>query len=52
MSQNNSTYLTKLDLTKNGLEVDDTTDKNLRYVGTSPKNYLKFNDEIWLIMIK
>ena len=45
-----STYLTKLDKTKNGLEVDETTDKNLRYVGASPKNYLKFNDEIWRIV--
>ena len=42
--------LAKLDLTENGLEVDDTTDKNLRYVGASPKNYLKFNDETWRII--
>ncbi len=45
-----STYLTKLDKTKNGLEEDVTPDKNLRYVGASPKNYLKFNDEIWRIV--
>ena len=45
-----STYLTKLDKTENGLEVDETTDKNLRYVGASPKNYLKFNDETWRII--
>mgnify|MGYP004662287271 FL=1 len=45
-----STYLTKLDKTKNGLEVDVTTDKNLRYVGASPKNYLKFNNETWRIV--
>ena len=47
-----STYLTKLDKTKNGLEEDKTTDKNLRYVGASPRNYLKFNgdDEIWRII--
>ena len=46
-----STYLTKLDKTENGLEIDDTTDKNLRYVGASPRNYLKFNgDEIWRIV--
>ena len=43
-------YLTKLDKTENGLEVDDTTDKNLRYVGASPKNYLKFNGETWRII--
>ena len=34
----------------NGLEQDDTTDKNIRYVGASPKNYLKFNDETWRII--
>ena len=45
-----SDYIAELDLTKNGLEVDDTTDKNLRYVGASPRNYLKFNDETWRII--
>ena len=45
-----SEYISKLDLTDNGLEIDETTDKNLRYVGASPKNYLKFNDEIWRIV--
>ena len=45
-----SIYLTKLDKTKNGLEVDKTKDENLRYVGASPKNYLKYNDEIWRII--
>ena len=45
-----SDYIAELDKTKNGLEVDDTTDKNLRYVGASPRNYLKFNDEIWRII--
>ena len=45
-----SEYISKLDLTYNGLEVDETTDKNLRYVGAAPKNYLKFNDEIWRII--
>ena len=39
-----------LNKNENGLEVDETTDKNLRYVGASPKNYLKFNDEIWRII--
>ena len=48
--ENISTYLTKLDKTKNGLKVDDTTDKNLRYVGASPNNYLKFNNETWRIV--
>ena len=43
-------YLTKLDKTSNGLEEDKTTDKNLRYVGASPNNYLKFNNETWRIV--
>ena len=43
-------YLTKLDKTSNGLEEDKTTDKNLRYVGASPRNYLKFNGETWRII--
>ena len=45
-----STYLTKLDKTENGLEIDETEDKNIRYVGSSPKNYLNFNDETWRII--
>ena len=46
-----SDYISKLDLTKNVLEVDKTKDENLRYVGANPKNYLKFNDdEIWRIV--
>ena len=45
-----SEYISKLDLTKNGLEEDKTTDKNLRYVGASPRNYLKFNNETWRII--
>ena len=46
-----SKYISKLDLTKNGLEVYNTKDENLRYVGANPKNYLKFNnDETWQII--
>ena len=45
-----SEYIADLNLTKNGLEVDKTTDKNIRYVGASPRNYLKFNNEIWRIL--
>ena len=46
-----SDYIAELDLTKNSLEEDKTTDKNLRYVGASPRNYLKLNDdEIWRIV--
>ena len=46
-------FLEKLynnDAASNGLKVDDTTDKNLRYVGASPNNYLKFNNETWRIV--
>ena len=46
-------FLEKLynnDASSNGLEKDDTTDKNLRYVGASPNNYLKFNNETWRIV--
>ena len=50
------TLLKKIDLMyqyesgTNGLEQDDTPDKNLRYVGASPKNYIKFNNETWRII--
>ena len=43
-------YITQLDKASNGLEVDDTLDNNLRYVGASPRNYLKFNGETWRII--
>ena len=33
-----------------GLEQDDTDDKNIRYVGATPKNYIKFNNETWRII--
>ena len=43
-------YISELDKTSNGLEEDDTPDKNLRYVGASPKNYINFNNETWRIV--
>ena len=43
-------YISNLDKTRNGLEEDDTPDKNLRYVGASPKNYINFNNETWRII--
>ena len=43
-------YLASLDKTSNGLEVDDTDDQNLRYVGATPKNYILFNNETWRII--
>ena len=38
------------DASSNGLAKDDTTDQNIRYVGTSPKNYVLFNNEKWRII--
>ena len=43
-------YITNLDKTSNGLEVDTTPDQNLRYVGATPNNYISFNNEIWRII--
>ena len=43
-------YLASLDKESNSLEVDDTDDQNLRYVGATPKNYISFNNEIWRII--
>jgi len=33
-----------------GLAYDNTDDKNLRYVGSDPNNYVFFNDEYWRII--
>ena len=32
------------------LKFDDTSDKNLRYIGANPNNYVKFNNELWRII--
>ena len=45
-----SDFIANLDKSSNGLEVDDTDDHNLRYVGSSPKNYISFNNELWRII--
>lgn len=29
---------------------DNNTDKNIRYIGANPNNYVKFNDELWRII--
>ena len=34
----------------NGLEKDITPDLNIRYVGSNPKNYVRFNNELWRII--
>ena len=38
------------DASSNGLERDTTSDNNIRYVGANPKNYVKFNNELWRII--
>lgn len=32
------------------LTYDDTVDKNLRYIGSNPNNYVLFNNELWRIV--
>ena len=32
------------------LKLDKTKDNNLRYVGANPKNYVRFNNELWRII--
>lgn len=52
------TLLKKIDLMyqyeseTNGLEQDDTSDKNIRYTGANPKNYVEFANtgELWRIV--
>ena len=34
----------------NGLKKDNTEDKNIRYYGSDPNNYVKFNNELWRII--
>ena len=29
---------------------DNTSDKNIRYIGASPNNYVRFNNELWRII--
>ncbi len=40
--------LAKSDTTN--LTYDGTTENNLRYIGTTPDNYVTFNDELWRII--
>ena len=35
---------------KNGLKKDNTSDENIRYEGSNPNNYVKFNNELWRII--
>ena len=33
-----------------GLKIDNTKDQNVRYYGSNPNNYVKFNNELWRII--
>lgn len=35
---------------ENSLDKDETIDANIRFVGSNPNNYIKFNDELWRIV--
>ena len=51
INENIITYVT--DLAKSdttNLAYDDTADKNLRYIGANPNNYVEFNGELWRII--
>ena len=36
--------------TNNGLKKDNTSDANIRYYGSNPNNYVRFNNELWRII--
>ena len=50
--KNISNYLNKIyeNQSNSDLEMDDTDDHNLRYVGATPNNYISFNNEVWRII--
>ena len=33
-----------------GLKIDNTSDQNIRYYGSNPNNYVRFNNELWRII--
>ena len=43
-------YLATLAQESEELVYDGTVDNNLRYIGTNPNNYIKFNNELWRII--
>ena len=32
------------------LKIDNTPDQNIRYYGSDPNNYVRFNNELWRII--
>ena len=44
-------YITNLlEYDGEGLKIDNTPDANIRYYGSDPNNYVKFNNELWRII--
>jgi len=44
-------YITNLlEYDGEGLKKDNTSDQNIRYYGSNPNNYVKFNNELWRII--
>ena len=44
-------YITNLlEYDGEGLKIDNTEDENIRYYGSNPNNYVKFNNELWRII--
>ena len=55
VGENLVTYITNLyedSITRasNNLKKDNTEDKNIRYYGANPNNYVRFNNELWRII--
>ena len=44
-------YITNLlEYNGEGLKIDNTSDQNIRYYGSDPNNYVRFNNELWRII--
>ena len=44
-------YITNLlEYDGEGLKIDNTSDANIRYYGSNPNNYVRFNNELWRII--
>ena len=53
VAENLVTYITNLYKTNsilNNLKKDNTPDQNIRYYGSDPNNYVRFNNELWRII--
>ena len=42
--------LYEYDSDTNNLKIDNTSDQNMRYYGSDPNNYVRFNNELWRII--